>query len=136
MSSEINTSEVESIARQLLEDRIQVIRDLAKARDNSTRLRNELADAEREDTRLYANAQRVGWTIEELKKVGITEPGKRAKTTRRKSTAANPATDTEQQEDAKPVVLPPRPVADQDEKLPPLPDFKSTSTARSPYATN
>ncbi|GER23912.1 hypothetical protein NCCP1664_24070 [Zafaria cholistanensis] len=58
-------------------------------------LQAQVEDAERADVQLYAAAQRNGWSLEELRKLGITDPAKRTRV--RKRTAARNA-DQEPQE--------------------------------------
>lgn len=75
-------------ARALLDSRIESVTQLVKARQRVADLKEQLADAERDDKRSYVRATRDGWSTEELKKLGL-EPG--AVSRRRKATAAGPA---------------------------------------------
>lgn len=77
----------ESRARELLDRRIASIRSLVTARQNLSELQQQLADAERQDVNLYRAALRDGWTADELRELGIGEPVKRARVSRRRTTA-------------------------------------------------
>ncbi|MGP0224035.1 hypothetical protein [Paenarthrobacter sp. NCHU4564] len=82
-------------ARALLNSRIKTVEELVKARQRVTDLKEQLANAERDDKRAYVKATRDGWSPEELKKLGL-EPaaaGRRRKT-QTKSTIT-PAADTD-----------------------------------------
>jgi hypothetical protein len=71
-------------ARALLDSRIESVTALVKSRQRVADLKEQLAEAEREDKRAYVRATKDGWSAEELKKLGL-EPG--AVTRRRKATA-------------------------------------------------
>ena len=61
-------------ARALLDSRIESVTRLVKARQRVADLKEQLADAERDDKRSYVRATKDGWSTEELKKLGL-EPG-------------------------------------------------------------
>lgn len=77
MASEVSTQDIESAAAALLENRIASVRVLARTRQVCVDKRAELAAAEREDAAAFAAAQRAGWTVEELKRVGLDQPARR-----------------------------------------------------------
>jgi hypothetical protein len=82
-------------ARALLNSRIKTVEELVKARQRVTDLKEQLANAERDDKRAYVKATRDGWSPEELKKLGL-EPA--AVSRRRKTqtkTTNTPAADTD-----------------------------------------
>jgi hypothetical protein len=84
-------------ARALLDSRIESVTALVKTRQRITDLKEQLAEAEREDKRAYVRATRDGWSPEELKKLGL-ESGaatRRRKTTNRTANDAAPATQDE-----------------------------------------
>lgn len=58
-------------ARALLDSRIESVTALVKTRQRITDLREQLAEAEREDKRAYVRATKDGWSPEELKKLGL-----------------------------------------------------------------
>ena len=75
-------------ARALLDSRIDSVTALVKARQRVADLKEQLADAERDDKRSYVRATKDGWSPEELKKLGL-EPG--AVSRRRKTSASQTA---------------------------------------------
>lgn len=70
----MNLEDYERAARELLEARMSSVRALVASRAKLDELRTQLADVEREDSRVYAAAVRDGWTADELKKLGLTAP--------------------------------------------------------------
>ncbi|WP_164206995.1 hypothetical protein [[Micrococcus luteus] ATCC 49442] len=84
----LNIEETKNQARALLDSRIESVTNLVKTRQRITELREQLADAEREDKRAYVRAAKDGWSTEELKKLGL-ESGAVAR--RRKAAATQPA---------------------------------------------
>jgi hypothetical protein len=78
----LNIEQTKAQARALLDSRIESVTNLVKTRQKITDLREQLADAEREDKRAYVRATKDGWSPEELKKLGL-ESGA---ATRRRST--------------------------------------------------
>lgn len=95
MATELSLEQTEARAKELLNGRIQSIRDLVTARQHLADLQAQIEDAERKDVQLYAAAQRNGWSPEELRKLGIGEPAKRTRVRKRAATKAG-AADTEQ----------------------------------------
>ena len=69
---------VEASARQLLDGRIEAVRELARARDAVRRVEEQLAEAQRADGRAYAAAMRAGWSADELKDLGFGSPQRQA----------------------------------------------------------
>jgi hypothetical protein len=82
----------QSQARKLLDSRIESVTELTLARKRVEELREQLADAEREDKKAYVRATKDGWSEDELKKLGL-ELGGVAKRRARRSTvdAGTPA---------------------------------------------
>lgn len=58
-------------ARKLLNSRIESVTDLVIARKRVDELREQLAEAEREDKKAYVRATKDGWSEDELKKLGL-----------------------------------------------------------------
>ena len=58
-------------ARRILDSRIEVVSELVIARQRVNDLREQLAEAEREDKKAYVRATREGWSEDELKKLGL-----------------------------------------------------------------
>lgn len=73
----LSTEQVEAAARQLIDGRMQAVRDLAAARATTKRAQAALADAQRADAQAWAAAERAGWTAAELQKVGFSKPATR-----------------------------------------------------------
>ncbi|TNB67270.1 hypothetical protein FHJ30_21115 [Arthrobacter sp. BB-1] len=67
----IDIEQTRNQARALLDSRIESVTNLVKTRQRITDLREQLADAEREDKRAYVRATKDGWSPEELKKLGL-----------------------------------------------------------------
>lgn len=76
-------------ARKLLDSRIESVADLTLARKRVEELRDELAEAEREDKRAYVRATRDGWSEDELKKLGLDNGAAVKRRTRRSGTVSN-----------------------------------------------
>lgn len=85
-------------AQRAQEDRLNAIRTVAQARqiladvreetnqelaELQARIKQRIGEAEREDVRAYNTAVSAGWSAEELRKIGFTEPDKKARTRRR-----------------------------------------------------
>lgn len=72
-------------AKALLDSRIESVTDLVRTRQRIADLREQLAEAEREDKRAYVRATKDGWSPDELKKLGLESAaaGRRRKTTSR-----------------------------------------------------
>ena len=87
MATTLDAGALEQRARQLLDSRIASVRTLVSARQAVAELQAKLADAEREDARLYQAALRDGWTVEELRQLGLTEPAKKERVRRRQASS-------------------------------------------------
>ncbi len=99
MAKELSVEDAEKKARELLDRRIASVRTLVTARQRLSELREQVADAEREDVRLYNAALSDGWSADELRKLGLGEPEKKARTRRRsaaKKSAPAPGVDQAQ----------------------------------------
>lgn len=80
-------------ARKLLDSRIESVTDLTLARKRVEELRDQLADAEREDKKAYVRATKDGWSEDELKKLGLESGGVAKRRGRRSpSSTDTPAT--------------------------------------------
>ena len=82
----ISIESTQEKARQLLNSRIESVTALVQARQRIADLKEQLAEAEREDKRAYVRATRDGWSEEELKKLGL----ENAAAKRRKRAAVQP----------------------------------------------
>lgn len=98
MTKELNVNEIVERARQAQENRLAVIKGLAEAQQNVTDVRAQaaariatveqeanaqIADAERLHVTEFAGAERAGWSADELKSLGFTEPDKKVRTRKR-----------------------------------------------------
>lgn len=85
----IDIEQTRNQARALLDSRIESVTALVKTRQRITDLKDQLAEAEREDKRAYVRATRDGWSPDELKKLGL-ESGAAG---RRRKSASRAASD-------------------------------------------
>ncbi len=107
MATQLTPEEAIERARRLQDERLNAVRGVAEARQALVDVREEtdrelsalqariaerIANAEREDVRAYSAAVSAGWTADELRKIGFSEPDKKARV-RRRSTR-KPATRT------------------------------------------
>ena len=84
-------------ARQAQEERLKTIQALVEARQHVHDVREEtarelselqaqikerIAAAEKADRQAFAAAKRGGWTVQELRKIGLPEPGRTTRTKR------------------------------------------------------
>lgn len=67
----ISIEQTQQQARAILDSRIDSVTELVKSRQRVTELKEQLAEAEREDKRAYVRATKDGWSAEELKKLGL-----------------------------------------------------------------
>lgn len=98
MPQAVNIEEAQAAVQALLNERVEVVNDLLQAAATSAQLRQQADDAERETGRLYQAAIRQGWTADELKRVGITDPSSGAsKPARRRGSGRAASTSATQQ---------------------------------------
>lgn len=74
MPQAVNIEEAQATLQALLNERVEAVNSLLQSAATSAQLRQQADDAERETARLYQAAIRQGWTADELKRVGITDP--------------------------------------------------------------
>jgi hypothetical protein len=106
MATQLTPQEAIERARRLQENRLTAVQTVAEARQAVTDVREEtarelaelqarIADrvsaAERDDVRAWNAALSAGWSADELRKIGFSEPDKKARTRRRstRKTSAN-----------------------------------------------
>ena len=92
-------------AQRAQDERMQSIRALAIARQNvvdareqaerdraeqEARIAERVGEAEREDVKAYGGATGAGWSADELRKIGFSEPDKKARTQRRSARKSGP----------------------------------------------
>lgn len=96
MTTTLDTDRIAAAARALLDDKVTAVRTLAEARQKREDAKSALTDAERGDAAAYAAALKAGWTADELKRVGLDAPTRRApgrprNTRRSTATSSSPA---------------------------------------------
>lgn len=86
----ISIEQTQTRARALLDTRIESVTALVKARQRVTDLKEQLAEAEKDDKRAYARATQDGWSADELKKLGLenSAAGRRRSSTRKSTDQA------------------------------------------------
>ena len=89
MAKQIDMAAVERAARARTDARIEAVKALAIARQNTLDKQAEAAAAEREDTIAWMAAVRQGWTEDELKDFGFDPPKRRGPGRPRRRRAAN-----------------------------------------------
>ena len=89
----IDIEQTRNQAKALLDSRIESVTALVKTRQRIADLRDQLAEAERDDKRAYVRATKDGWSPEELKKLGLESAaaGRRRKNAARTTAAATDA---------------------------------------------
>lgn len=91
MARELDLEAAESKARELLDARISSVRGLVRAAQAEADVRVQMQTAEREHARAYAAAINDGWTPDELRKLGLQDPERKARAPRRRSASARSA---------------------------------------------
>jgi hypothetical protein len=88
----IDIEQTRNQAKALLNSRIDSVTVLVKTRQRINDLREQLAEAEREDKRAYVRATKDGWSPEELKKLGLESgaAGRRRKSVNRTTSDSAP----------------------------------------------
>lgn len=81
----LSVEDAQRQARALLDGRITSVTALVHARQQLADLREQIEQAEREDVRLYSAAITDGWTADELRRLGLAEPEKKARVRKRAS---------------------------------------------------
>lgn len=98
MATQLTPEEAIERARRLQDDRLNAVRGVAEARQRlvdvhdetarelaemQARIAERVAAAERDDVRAYNAALAAGWSGDELRKIGLPEPEKKARAKRR-----------------------------------------------------
>ncbi len=79
------------LAAQLLDARLDVVSRLASHGQDVERARAALDEAERTYAATWKEAADAGWTDAELRKIGLTQPGRRTPGRPRKRAASSPS---------------------------------------------
>ncbi len=83
----ISIEQTQTQARALLDTRIESVTALIKTRQRVADLKEQLAQAEKDDKRAYVRAAKDGWGADELKKLGLESRAvSRRRSTARKAT--------------------------------------------------
>jgi hypothetical protein len=106
MATSLSPEEAIERARRLQDDRLNTVRVVAEARqaladgraaaerelsELQARIADRIGTLERDDVRAYSAALTSGWTADELRKIGFTEPDKKARTRRRAPAPRRPS---------------------------------------------
>ena len=83
MATHIDAEKIENELQQRLSTRMDSVRELVKSRQKVVDARDALDAAENEDARRYQAALTAGWTAEELRSAGLTEPEKKLRARKR-----------------------------------------------------
>ncbi|SDI69870.1 hypothetical protein SAMN04488693_11911 [Arthrobacter subterraneus] len=92
----IDLEATKSQAREILNSRIDVVSELVIARQRVNELREQLAEAEREDKKAYVRATKEGWSEDELKKLGLDNSAPAKRRSRRSSQSAPTSSENSQ----------------------------------------
>ena len=74
MGKKLTIEDVERDARALLDAKMASIRHLVTAKEHTETLRDQLAEADRDEHRAYTAALASGWSATELSSLGLKEP--------------------------------------------------------------
>mgnify|MGYP001078014216 CR=1 FL=1 len=83
MASTLDAHTIESKARELVDNRIASVRTLVTTRQALVDARAQVSAAEAADVKAYRAALTDGWTVDELQRLGLDEPEKKARVRRR-----------------------------------------------------
>lgn len=74
MGKKLIIDDIERDARALLDTKMASIRHLVTAKEHTQNLRDQLAEADRDEHRAYTTALASGWSPTELTSLGLKEP--------------------------------------------------------------
>jgi len=83
MATNIDAQKIEHELQQRLNNRMDSVRSLVKTRQAVADARDALDSAEDEDARQYQAAISAGWTADELRASGLSEPEKKLRVRKR-----------------------------------------------------
>ena len=92
MAKKLSLEEIEHHARNLLDSEMASVRQLVENKDRVEQLREQLADADREEQRAYHAALAAGWSTTELAGLGLKEPERQAGARRRRTATVEATT--------------------------------------------
>lgn len=76
-TARLDPAAARAAAQQLYDERMTAVDALVAATNAARDLADQLITAERAAARAYADAQRAGWTSEDLKRIGLDAPTRR-----------------------------------------------------------
>lgn len=96
MATHIDAQKIEHELQQRLNNRMDSVRALVKSRQSVADARDALNAAEDEDARQYLAAIKAGWTADELRTSGLSEPEKQRRVSTRAKRRTSPKTSDDQ----------------------------------------
>lgn len=90
MATHIDAEKIEHELQQRLSSRMDSVRELVKSRQKVADARDALSAAEDEDARRYQTALTAGWTADELRSAGLSEPEKKLRVRKRATRRSTP----------------------------------------------
>jgi hypothetical protein len=90
MATRIDAEKIEHELQQRLSNRMESVRELVKSRQKVADARDALGAAEDEDARRYQAALTAGWTADELRSAGLSEPEKKLRVRKRATRRSTP----------------------------------------------
>ncbi|MFK0042429.1 hypothetical protein ACIQTW_21545 [Paenarthrobacter sp. NPDC090517] len=97
MAIHIDAEKIENELQQRLSNRMDSVRELVKSRQKVADARDALGAAEDEDARRYQAALTAGWTVDELRSAGLSEPEKKLRVRKRATRRSTPTPATPEQ---------------------------------------
>lgn len=97
MATHIDAAKIEHELQQRLSNRMDSVRELVKSRQNVADARDALGAAEDEDARRYQAALSAGWTADELRSAGLSEPEKKLRVRKRATRRNTPTPEASEQ---------------------------------------
>jgi hypothetical protein len=97
MAIQIDAEKIEHQLQQRLSNRMDSVRELVKSRQNVADARDALSAAEDEDARRYQAALTAGWTVDELRSAGLSEPEKKLRVRKRAARRSMPTPEASEQ---------------------------------------
>lgn len=73
----MSPEEAAAKAREILDARVEHVRHLTDSARSLEKAREAFESATKEYSQAWSEAEKAGWTVSELRQLGLTEPGKR-----------------------------------------------------------
>ncbi|MDP9888639.1 hypothetical protein LFT44_21895 (plasmid) [Arthrobacter sp. FW306-05-C] len=97
MATNIDAEKIERELQKRLSNRMDSVRELVKSRQKVADARDALSVAEDEDVRRYQAALAAGWTADELRSAGLSEPEKKLRVRKRAVRRTTPTPESPEQ---------------------------------------